>query len=75
MRTVPARSATAVKATRVPRGAFTTHSRELSTNESEVLKLTSDPEARIEVRGADATTLHHEQHQPEEEREAEPAIS
>src|SRR5205085_684171 len=55
-------------------GAFTTHSRELSTDEKEVLALASDPEARIEVRSAtDQAPLHHAHHA--EAREEVPAVS
>ena len=48
-------------------GAFTTHSRELSTEETDVLKLAQDPEARIEVRSATALPHHQPHHvaQPE----------
>jgi hypothetical protein len=35
-------------------GAFTTSSRELSNDEAEVLALAADPQARIEVRSAQA---------------------
>jgi hypothetical protein len=49
-------------------GAFTTNSRELATQEGEVLALGSDPKARIEVRSA---TVQAREQRPEAEGEAE----
>jgi hypothetical protein len=46
-------------------GAFTTHSRELSPDEKDVVALATDPEARIEVRSA----VEHQPHHAEERQE------
>jgi hypothetical protein len=54
-------------------GAFTTSSRELSTDDAEVLALAADPEARIEVRTAHLQPILARQ--PEPAVEAEPAFS
>ena len=62
-------------------GAFTTESRELSKDESEVVKLASDPEARIEVRGSNAHSaalgqrVEESQGERQGEREDEPVVS
>src|SRR5579859_6461677 len=50
-------------------GAFTTHSRELSTEETDVLALAADPEARIEVRSATDTPPAHHAHHAEQPQE------
>jgi hypothetical protein len=50
-------------------GAFTTHSRELSTEETDVLALAADPEARIEVRSATDTPPAHHPHHAEQPQE------
>ncbi|HVD01371.1 MAG TPA: hypothetical protein VNG93_09530 [Candidatus Dormibacteraeota bacterium] len=55
-------------------GAFTTESRELSTEETEVLALASDPLARIEVRSATDPAPAHHPH-PAEARQEQPAVS
>ena len=57
-------------------GAFTTDSRELSTDEAEVVKLGSDPEARIEVRSASQHGIGHGghgAHPAQDHREEAPA--
>jgi hypothetical protein len=54
-------------------GAFTTTSRELSSDESEVLALAEDPEARIEVRSAHPEPVFGRQ--PEQVVEVEPVFS
>src|ERR1700704_2484546 len=54
-------------------GAFTTSSRELSTDEAEVLAVAADPEARIEVRSAHSEPVL--QRRPEEAAEPEPVFS
>jgi hypothetical protein len=56
-------------------GAFTTHSRELSSDEKDVLQLASDPEARIEVRSATDGHPQHPHQQRAEERQEVPAVS
>jgi hypothetical protein len=54
-------------------GAFTTSSRELSTDPAEVLGLASDPEARIEVRSAHVEPVLA--HRPEDAVAEEPVFS
>ena len=54
-------------------GAFTTGSRELSTDDAEVLALAADPQARIEVRTAHLPPVLGPR--PEEAVEPEPAFS
>ena len=51
-------------------GAFTTNSRELASEEGEVLALASDPQARIEVRSAAAQTREQRAEAHETEAEA-----
>lgn len=46
-------------------GAFTTSSRELSTDKAEVLALAADPEARIEVRSANTEPVFIRQPEPD----------
>jgi len=50
-------------------GAFTTHSRELSSDEKDVMGLASDPEARIEVRSATDHPPVHAPHHAEQRQE------
>lgn len=54
-------------------GAFTTHSRELASEETEVVSLAADPEARIEVRSTSG--LAHAQLAEEPQRHPVPAAS
>ena len=56
-------------------GAFTTNSRELSTDEKEVLALADDPEARIEVRSAHAEPVLPRQPEVEQPIDSVPVFS